>query len=338
MASLQESVICGLNMGCNSSTRNTIFGTGIGAGADRNSMIGYFAGCNVSAYGNTIIGSKAGCSLGSNTQQILIGDSAGTNIGFTSNVMIGRCAGFSSNRNGVGIGVCSLSGGYGTAYLSVAIGVLANPRRNTFNVSVGSPSAFGAFNAVRTVNLGFRAGDFAYGANATFIGARAGYTGGVANNTTEFGFNTYGGDGQNNCFMLGTYSGNNAYVYTGWSSVSDSRDKKNIENLPNNLGLNFIRKLRPVLFKYDFRTKYMFKCGFEYGQKDGSLKEQIVNYGFLAQQIEGVAKELNVKFDGVDYDKFNDKYEVKMLELISPIVKSIQDLNNELDIIEQQIG
>lgn len=338
MASLQESVICGLNMGCNSTNRTTIFGAGTGTIYDRNSMIGYFAGCSVSSYANTITGSRAGCNLGAVNRTVLVGNLAGVSVANGGLVMIGSYAGFLSNRGSTGIGACSLCGGYSTSYSSVAIGTLSNPRRTSFSVSVGAPSAFGAFGADGNVNLGWRAGDFVYDRNNTFVGARAGYTGGNSTNTTQIGFNTYGGDNQNNCFVIGNCSSSNAYAYASWTSVSDLRDKKNIENLPNNLGLNFIRKLRSVAFKYDYREKYMFKCGFEFGQKDGTLKEQKENYGFLAQQIENVTKELNVNFDGVVYDKFNDKYQVKILELISPIVKSIQELNNELDIIEKQIG
>jgi hypothetical protein len=325
-------------MGCNNSGSNTIFGAGIGAISQQNSLIGYFAGCSISGDRNTIIGSRAGCNLTAVGQIVAVGNLAGASVGNGGVVMIGSYAGFLPSRGSTGIGACSLCGGYSTSYSSVAIGVLSNPRRTSHSVSVGAPSAFGAYGADGNVNLGWRAGDFVYNRNNTFVGARAGYTGGNSNNTTQIGFNTYGGDCQNNCFVIGNYSSSNAYAYASWTSVSDLRDKKNIENLPNNLGLNFIRKLRPVAFKYDYREKYMFKCGFEFGQKDGTLKEQKENYGFLAQQIENVAKELNVNFDGVVYDKFNDKYQVKILELISPIVKSIQELNNELDIIEKQIG
>jgi hypothetical protein len=45
-----------------------------------------------------------------------------------------------------------------------------------------------------------------------------------------------------------------------------------------------------------------------------------------------------VTFDGVTYDYLDDSYGLKTYELLSPIVKAIQEINQELDLIEQQIN
>jgi len=342
MASLQESEIASLTMGRgnNGYATNTVFGYEAGKNTSTGSnitAIGHKAGFGVTCCcDSTFIGFNAGCSNNA-CNNVFIGSCAGSNNSTgVRNVVVGRCAGYGTMSSSVAIGGKALA--CGTGYdNSVAIGNAANRSGAVNSVNIGEAAGFAAgSNAVRSVNIGHYAGQFAYCNNNVTIGACAGRFG-TQCNATQIGFYAYGAYNTNNKFVLGRYSANNSYVYVAWTNVSDSRDKTNVQTLPNNLGLNFIRKLRPISFKYDLRVPYMFKCGFEYGDKDGTLKKNECNYGFLAQEIEQAAKDLNIKFDGVSYDTYNDKYGVQILELLSPIVKSIQELNNELDNIEKQI-
>lgn len=344
MASLQESTICSLNIGtyCSSVT-NTVFGYQAGKGIGSGTFItaiGYRAGCSmVNNSSSTFIGFKAGRDNGQ-SHNVFVGSYAGDSNSYGGfNVAVGKCAGFLRLGNTVAVGGKAMACGGSNPYInSVAIGNNAGRQPANATVNIGEAAGFaGGVNSRRSVNIGHLAGQFAYQSNNVTIGACAGRFGTQAN-TTQIGFYSYGGYNTSNKFVLGRYSANNSYIYVAWTNVSDSRDKTNVQTLPDNLGLNFIRKLRPVTFKYDSRTSYMYKCGFEYGTKDGTLKKNECNYGFLAQEIEQATKDLNVKFDGVSYDTYNDRYGVKMLELLSPIVKSIQELNNELDNIEKQIG
>lgn len=342
MASLQESEIACLTMGRgnNGCSSNTVFGRNVTfnlTSASFTTAIGYNAGCSITSCScSTFIGYSAGC--GNNgANNVFVGSCNGTSNNGSCNVVVGKCAGIGDLTKSVAIGGKALT--CNSNYCNtVAIGYVANRTSSTGSVNIGHAAGFASgYQARRSVNIGQRAGEFAYCANNVTIGACAGRFG-TQVNTTQIGFYAYGGYNTNNKFVLGRYSANNSYIYVAWTNVSDSRDKTNVQTLPDNLGLNFIRKLRPVSFKYDTRNSYMFKCGFEYGDKDGTLKKNECNYGFLAQEIEQAANDLNVKFDGVSYDTYNDKYGVKMLELLSPIVKSIQELNNELDNIEKQIG
>lgn len=343
MASLQESQIASLTIGRGNNlyVTNTVFGYEAGKNTSTGShitAIGYRAGFSITCYcDSTFIGFNAGCA-NNRQNNVFVGSCVGVgNNSGRNNVVVGKCAGYGLMSNSVAIGGKALA--CGSNYdNSVAIGNAAGRNGPSNSVNIGEAAGFASgVNAVRSVNIGHNAGQFAYCCNNVTIGACAGRFG-TQNNSVQIGFYAYGAYNTSNKFVLGRYSANNSYVYVGWTNVSDSRDKTNIENLPDNLGLNFIRKLRPISFKYDSRIPYMFKCGFEYGVKDGTLKKNECNYGFLAQEIEQAAKDLNVNFDGVSYDTYNDRYGVKMLELLSPIVKSIQELNNELDNIEKQIG
>jgi hypothetical protein len=341
MASLQESVICDLNMGrgANSITTNTIFGNGAGGfytSGGFNSAIGYAAGRAKSGCRKVSIGYKAGTQSLYGCDNVFIGSLTGVaNYNGENNVMIGQLAGYGYAGFSVGVGRAAFSDG--TPLTSVAVGSGALGHSPQSSVGVGFQVGQATYQKGHTF-VGARAAQYKDGENITAIGACAGRFGAGYNNQTFLGFYAYHNNYVSNSVTVGHYPNTTAYVYYAWINVSDSRDKTDVENLPSNLGINFIRKLRPVSFKFDYRKEYIYKCGFEFGQKDGSFKRTETNYGFLAQEIEQAINELNVTFDAVSYDSWNDKYSLKTLELLSPIIKAIQDLNNELDILEQQIG
>ena len=338
MASLQESTVCSLAMGRgnNSCTTNTIFGTGAGGlytTGVRNSAIGNESGRATDGSDKVSLGCRAGL-LAFSDRNVFVGTLVGaSNYYGTDNVAIGQNNNYFNSYRTVSVGTQVFR--TGNACNAVALGRLSFCGGNGCSVGVG-------VNAGRTssdqnmVAIGESAGQYSNGNGSITIGACAGRFGGNTN-TTQIGFYAYGGNYSNNRFVIGKYGFTRSYVYVAWSNVSDARDKTNVTDLPDNLGLNFIRKLRPVSFKFDYRKEYMYKCGFEYGDKDGTLKKPETNYGFLAQEIENVSKELNVKFDGVTYDSLDDSYGLKTFELLSPIIKSIQEINKELDLIEQQI-
>ena len=192
-----------------------------------------------------------------------------------------------------------------------------------------------------TVVIGSYAGrGGAVGKESILIGYKAGFTTGGACNNILVGYNAtqQNGYGCNDQAVLGN-AYNNVYncAYTEWSGPSDCRDKTNLQPI-NNLGLNFLRKLNPVKYKWDLRQKYENKCGYEYGIKDGTLKQDDTNYGFLAQEIEFAAKSLGENFDAVTHDTFIDQYSLNYLNLIATLTKALQEINDDLDLIETQLN
>jgi hypothetical protein len=346
MASLQESVICSLKFGkgCCSIASNTILGCTAGglyntSCSVNNSAIGYGAGRAQNACRKVSLGYKAGFLATDGSDNVFVGSLAGAaNYTGCKSILVGQNSGYYKQVRSVGIGATASR--IGDNYDAVALGFESFCQNGT---------------KCKQTGIGFRAGRIHQGCGVVAVGYAAA-SNSSGNCLTAIGANTarfynrpnvvglgfyayiYPGPGCNQ-FQIGRYNTPaTSYIRTAWTNVSDLRDKTNVENLPNNLGLNFIRKLRPVSFKFDVRMEYMYKCGFEFGVKDGTLKSSKTNYGFLAQQIEETVKELNVKFDGVSYSSHSDVYRLKIMELLSPIVKAIQELNNELDVIEQQIG
>lgn len=118
-----------------------------------------------------------------------------------------------------------------------------------------------------------------------------------------------------NAYTLGdaTHRFSDVYSVNAANNTSDSREKKQI--IDSDLGLDFIRKLRPV--------SYFWKSGVDETQ----------HYGLIAQETEqAIADSKNQAADIqkpiiVTYDKENDRYGLRYTELISPIIKAIQELS-----------
>jgi hypothetical protein len=127
-------------------------------------------------------------------------------------------------------------------------------------------------------------------------------------------------------------------VYAAWSNVSDCRDKTNIQTLSSKMGLDLIKKLRPVAFNWDHRDTYVRECSYEYGEKDGTLAGTKEHYGLIAQELKSVLDELNVRFDGLGHDDEKDAYRLTYEELIAPIIKAIQELDQRLTTVEEKVG
>ena len=99
------------------------------------------------------------------------------------------------------------------------------------------------------------------------------------------------------------------YAGNGTINTSDKREKKDIED--SDLGLDFIKKLRPV----SFRKKKVAK-----GKKD------IKHYGLIAQEVEKLLPEETI----YSYNKEVDHYGIYYSELIGPVVKAIQELEEKV--------
>ncbi len=67
-------------------------------------------------------------------------------------------------------------------------------------------------------------------------------------------------------------------------------------------------------------------------------KEKIVYTGFLAQDVEKAAKKIGYDFSGVDAPKNNnDLYGLRYDEFVVPLVKAVQELSAQNDLLQVQI-
>ncbi len=61
--------------------------------------------------------------------------------------------------------------------------------------------------------------------------------------------------------------------------------------------------------------------------------------GFLAQEVEAAAKKIGYDFSGVDAPKNeNDLYGLRYAEFVVPLVKAVQELSGQNDLLKSEIG
>jgi len=109
---------------------------------------------------------------------------------------------------------------------------------------------------------------------------------------------------------------------------SDSRLKAAVS--PTLIGLDFINKLRPVSFSW---------------KEDSS---QRVQYGVIAQEVEaalgadaekyGIVFRDGEKYFGTDSNDTTDVRRVDYYQLISPVIRSIQELSSRVNALEEKTG
>ena len=123
-------------------------------------------------------------------------------------------------------------------------------------------------------------------------------------------------------------------------SSSDARDKTDVNDFTK--GLDWIKALRPVTYKWDRRTWY----GTDeepYGTPDGSKKRDRLHLGFIAQEALAVEQAngyghnnddsliLNLTDDGMSYGM---KYE----RLVPVLVNAIKELSAEVEQLKSQLN
>jgi hypothetical protein len=269
----------------------------------------------------------------------------GTVFGLTNteNTAVGELALRDNTTGGLNtaIGIRALRDNL-TGYENVAVGArsLENNEDGWYNTSLG---AYSLMNNTSGHNHTSAGAESLYnnttGTNNTAFGVRG------LTNTTTGSLNTAIGNAAGSNMATGsnnTMIGNNAQAssnsvsntvtfgnssistiraaVTSITSLSDARDKKNIE--PLSTGLNFVNSLNPVKFDWNMR--------------DGG-KIDVPDTGFIAQDLviledsTGIADYLQLTFRDNP-----DKLEASYGRLIPILVKAIQDLSNKVTELEQR--
>tara|TARA_B100001113_G_scaffold105418_2_gene85478 strand:+ start:2138 stop:3235 length:1098 start_codon:yes stop_codon:yes gene_type:complete len=102
------------------------------------------------------------------------------------------------------------------------------------------------------------------------------------------------------------------------SSLSDGRDKIEVEDLP--LGLDFIDTLRPIKFKWNTR--------------DGNIKDGSYEAGFIAQDLQSAQSTSNADYLKMVMDENPDRLEAAYGKLIPVLVQAIKDLKSEIETLK----
>ena len=98
---------------------------------------------------------------------------------------------------------------------------------------------------------------------------------------------------------------------TSISSLSDKRDKTDIDDLP--IGLDFINSVRPVKFKWQ--------------RREPDINDGLMRAGFIAQELEEAQKDS--EYLNLINDDNPDKLEAQQGNLIPVMVQAIKELSAE---------
>jgi len=213
---------------------------------------------------------------------------------------------------------------------SIMLGQAVSPSSSSqFNTAVGISAMTSINGGTSNVVIGYNAGgDITTGNNLTIIGASAGSGISGGNNLIVIGANaTHSGNSDE--ITLGNSSHETLRVGTTvLTSLSDGRDKTNIEN--TQYGLDFLMRLRPVDYTWQRRN---LEPGDANNPKNGKRRS-----GFIAQELlEAAGEDGNQVLDLV-YDVNPERLEARYGNLIPSMVKSIQQLENKVRMLEDRLS
>ncbi len=248
-----------------------------------------------------------------------------------------------------------------TGYGNTAIGYssLINNTDGTLNVSVGLDALHDNSTSLGSYNTGIGTAALYHTSASqynTAIGYHAAYLRDMGYNNTFIGaFSDAIDVGYYNSIAIGKGAtctgssqaiiGNSSTVliggYVNWSVISDGRFKRNVNE--NVKGLDFIMKLKPVTYQLNV-TAIANKLNEGRGKELDSAsklaiidKEKTFFTGFVAQEVEQAANDAGFDFSGVIRPKdANDFYRVRYAEFVVPLVKGIQEQQQQIEELKKQ--
>jgi hypothetical protein len=259
--------------------------------------------------GSTIVGN--GAMLGSSgVSNTAIGaNSLRNNTTGGSNTAVGREALLTNVTGGGNTAVGYAAMQNTTGSVNTALGWQSLPTGSgQENVAIGASAGFslttGSFNVIVGTSSG---ADITTGNNNIVLGDDTQ----VATPTTSNSITL--GNGSHNVLRC---------AVTSITSLSDERDKKEIEILP--VGLDFINSLKPVSFVWN--------------ERDEKGKHDIKDFGFIAQDLKKSQEDVNLADTlKLVYDENPEKLEASYGKLIPILVKAIQDMSSKMESLEKEM-
>ncbi|NOS85664.1 MAG: hypothetical protein HOP31_11030 [Ignavibacteria bacterium] len=307
----------------NTGVRNTAIGSSssmVLRSGNENTSVGYYSLAGSSTgYNNTAIGSFSMTSWN---------NSGAYNNAVGSYSLYSISTGYRNNSMGYQSLYNNSTGRYNTAigdqamlnntdgYENTSVGAfsLLSNISGLYNVAIGVSALFNNSIGIHNTAIGWDAGyNLTTGSNNIIIGSNAQPT-----SPTVSGQITLGGGfiTQLRCNV------------TSITSLSDVRDKKNIQDLP--LGLDLISKLRPRQFNWDKREWY------DENISDGSKTQEAPTAGFIAQELDEVQTGAGAEWLNLVLKDNPEKWEATPGNLLPVIVKAIQELKAENDKLKQR--
>lgn len=252
--------------------------------------------------------------IGSNALQLLNNGQENVAVGYNAG------AGITSSSYNVLLGHYTLSSTAGSS-------------RNTV-IGHNAAIAYSATGNGDNVFIGYQNALSQTGGNGdTYVGAAIDVAGNFSpNNSSALGQGVV--ITANNQVRIGNTNVNSIGGQVGWTTFSDARIKKNIQN--NVPGLAFIEKLHPVTYNYDLESLQRIQGG--KGLPDKSGFETIRFTGLLAQDVEAAANSIGYDFSGVDKPSNSQTpYGIRYAELVVPMIKAMQEMKALIDQQQKEI-
>lgn len=308
-----------------------IYNTALGAESLQSNTVGYYntalgtnsMNFNTTGYSNTATGSLALYENQGGHSNTASGYLAlKNNVDGDSNTGIGKDALYSATSGNSNTGVGSKAG------FDITTG--------SFNTSVGQSSLKNLLTGSNNTALGYN----------TSVA-----TGGSAfSNTTALGYSAV--VASSNQIRLGNTVISEIGGYDPWTDLSDGRYKKDVhENVP---GLAFIQKLRPVTYHLDVTALSELNKEDYIRNEDGQMvyeapdsltqaarqhKADMLNTGFIAQEVEAAAQSIGYDFYGVNAPSSpDDTYGLRYSVFTVPLVKAVQELSIENEKLKVELS
>jgi hypothetical protein len=163
--------------------------------------------------------------------------------------------------------------------------------------------------------------------------------------------NGFGGEtsaATDNAYSWGASGGRWSAIWAanGTIQTSDMREKNTVQD--SALGLNFIKSLRPVSYKWNIGgNKVDSKVVVD---EDGNEHTEPVvtpvpgkrtHWGFLAQEVKAVVDAAGVDFGGwiiSDLENPESPQSLRYDQFIAPLVKAIQEQQSQIDLLKAQVA
>jgi hypothetical protein len=270
---------------------------------------------------NVFVGKEAGNAATTSDENTFLGNLAGTAVTTgADNTFVGSEAGDGTDdgAENVAVGKSSLSGNCGNG-----------------NVAIGHAAALATTASYNTC-IGVSAGSaLTSGGNNLILGKDAGLTGSPGGNLTN----------DADKIELGDENIAEAHIQVDWTVASDQRDKTDFTAL--DLGLDFVKALAPVTYKWDKRSKYGDKKadGYDLNAQtpDGTHKEDWLDIGFKAQEVQTLEEAAGYKAADKKNLTVSTSSDGKQLGLqyskfVPILVKAIQEQNALIEALTARVA
>ena len=325
-------------------------------------------GGSLTGIDNICIGSNTGENITDGDLNIFIGSYAGqdaTEADYSVGIGYKALTDITTGDHNIAIGDRSLyvcTTGYGNVCVGNYTGY--DITDGFYNTAVGYTSLYnntgGDYNTVMGVQAGYTN---TTGYNQVFVGGYAGYAATDGNSNTCIGYvSGYGITSGDLNLCLGASSGRasspsgnittgDGIICLGDNSItalycadtsissSDERDKADITDFTH--GLSWIKKMRPVTYKWDKRSWYLGENEEDITKvtRDGSKKKSKVNIGLIAQEVLAIeqADSFSSSKDNmlvVNLNEDDTGYGIKYERIVPILINAIKELETRLAALE----